>query len=183
MANLYFEAIRSATSCITREHVDLTLDTFAVDNTYTVFFHRPGSLLAATGGASGLFLDVVVTFEVLGTADRQRRHERRIATRMYEYRILDYHRTELLVYHWQPGLRFAGPDIPHIHLSAALMAQVDAISRLRIELDKLHLVTGQVSLQAVIRMLIAELKIAPRRPKWREILDRTEALAAADTRA
>ncbi|MBA2521396.1 MAG: hypothetical protein H0V24_17200 [Chloroflexia bacterium] len=176
-ANLFFEATRSATSCITREHVDLTLDTFAVDNTYTIFFHRPGSLHSASGGPSGLFLDVVLTFEVLIAKEKR---ERRIAIRMYEYRIVDYHQTELLVYHWQPGSCFAGPDVPHLHVSAALQAQIDAVSRLRIELDKLHLVTGMVSLQAMIRMLITEWKIAPLRHNWRDILARTEALSAND---
>jgi hypothetical protein len=135
--------------------------------------------LAAAGGPSGLFLDVVFTFEVLGAQSDDGGRGRSIATRMYEYRIIDYHRTELLVYHWQPGQRFAGPDVPHLHVSAALNAQIDAITRARIELDKLHLVTGQVSLQAMIRMLITELRIAPRRHNCREILERTEALPGA----
>ncbi|MDQ3695927.1 MAG: hypothetical protein M3464_20250 [Chloroflexota bacterium] len=99
---------------------------------------------------------------------------------MYEYRLLDHDHQELLVYHWQPGPGYHGPDHPHLHISAALHAQINAIAQLRIELDKLHLVTGIVSLPAVIQMLITELKIAPQRHNWRNILARTEALAADD---
>ena len=43
------------------------------------------------------------------------------------------------------------------------------------DLDGLHLPTGRVSLEAVIRMLITEFAIAPRRADWRRTLDRTEA--------
>ncbi|MBA2521394.1 MAG: hypothetical protein H0V24_17190 [Chloroflexia bacterium] len=93
---------------------------------------------------------------------------------MYEYRLLDYHNRELLVYHWQPGQGFAGPDPPHLHVSAALDAQIDALSQRQIQLDKRHLATGRVSLPAVVRMLITEFGIAPLRHDWRAILDRTE---------
>lgn len=100
---------------------------------------------------------------------------------MYEYRLLDHDHRELLVYHWQPGPSFAGPDHPHVHVSAALHAQVDAVTRREIGLDKLHVATGRVSLAAMVRMLITEFDIAPLRHDWRETLDRSELeLRAAD---
>lgn len=94
---------------------------------------------------------------------------------MYQYRLLDRDQTELLVYHWQPGPDSAGPDHPHLHISAALRAKVDASSTRTIGLDKLHIATGLVSLAAVVRMLIAEFGVAPQRPDWRETLDRIDA--------
>lgn len=93
---------------------------------------------------------------------------------MYEYRLLDRDERELLVYHWQPGPDFLGPDHPHLHVSASLRAQVDARTRREIELDRVHLPTGQVSIGAVVRLLITELDIAPLRDDWRETLDRIE---------
>ncbi len=99
---------------------------------------------------------------------------------MYEYRLLDRDHQELLVYHWQPGLRFLGPDHPHMHVSAALHAQVDARHRREIGLDKLHMATGVVSLAAFVRMLITEFGVSPLRHDWRETLDRVEAEAALD---
>lgn len=93
---------------------------------------------------------------------------------MYEYRLLDHHQTELLVYHWQPGPDFAGPDHPHLHVSASLSAQINAVDRQTIDLDRLHMATGRVSLEALVRMLITEFGIAPYRSDWRQTLDRTE---------
>ncbi len=93
---------------------------------------------------------------------------------MYQYRLLDHNHRELLAYHWQPGHAFAGPDHPHLHVSAALDAQLDAVTRRKIDLDKLHVATGQVSLAAMVRMLIIEFGIAPLRHDWRETLDRTD---------
>ncbi len=93
---------------------------------------------------------------------------------MYEYRLLDRDERELLVYHWQPGEAYLGLDHPHLHVSAALSAQINAVDRRSMDLDKLHLATGRVSLAAVIRMLIVEFRIAPQRPDWSAILQRTE---------
>jgi len=94
---------------------------------------------------------------------------------MYSMALLDVQERELLVYHWHPVSRFEGLDHPHLHVSAALTAQVDATTRREIGLDKLHLPTGQVSLAAVIRMLITEFGIAPLRHDWRDVLDRAAA--------
>ncbi len=94
---------------------------------------------------------------------------------MYQYRLLDRDQTELLVYHWQPGPEYAGPDHPHLHVSAALRAKADAVTTREIGLDKLHIATGLVSLAAIVRMLIAEFRLAPQRADWRETLDRIEA--------
>lgn len=80
---------------------------------------------------------------------------------MYQYRLLDRDERELLVYHWQPGDAYRGPDDPHLHVSAPLLAQVNALHRQSIDLDKLHLATGRVSLASVVRMLITEFRVAP----------------------
>jgi hypothetical protein len=97
---------------------------------------------------------------------------------MYTLTLHDSAHRELLVYHWHPGRSFLGPDHPHLHVSAALDAQVDAMSRREIGLDKLHLPTGQVTLAAFVRMLITEFNVAPIRSEWRDILDRAETALA-----
>lgn len=138
-------------------------------------FRDPVSLRSPSGGPSGLFLDVAHVFAIVEAERIRLRQQWRATTRMYEYRILDYHLEELLVYHWQPGVDFEGPDHPHLHISAALNAQVDAVAHRNIDLDKLHVATGRVSLEAIIRTSITEFKVAPQRHDWRETLDRTEA--------
>jgi len=97
---------------------------------------------------------------------------------MYEYRLLDAFERELLTYHWMPGERYLGPDHPHLHVSAALTAQADALTQREIRLDKLHLPTSQVTLAAFVRMLITEFGVAPLRDDWRNILDRADAALA-----
>lgn len=100
---------------------------------------------------------------------------------MYQYRLLDRDGRELLVYHWQPGANFRGPDHPHLHISASLSAQINALERRSIDLDMLHLATGRVSLASVVRMLITEFGIAPRRHDWTEMLDRAERIFQEET--
>jgi hypothetical protein len=143
---------------------------------HTVRFPDPPvSLRAPSGGPRGLLLDLSHVF-VIGEAPESVPFRRRwrVTTRMYQYRLLDRAERELLVYHWQPGDAFLGPDHPHVHVSAALLAHVTAVDTETIDLTSVHLATGRVSLEAVIRMLIEEFGVAPQRPDWRETLARTE---------
>lgn len=102
-----------------------------------------------------------------------------VLTRMYEYRLLDRQERELLVYHWQPGPRYAGPNHPHLHVSASLSAMTSAVDEREFDLDKLHLPTGQVALAAIVRSLITELGVEPTRPDWAHTLDDAEAAELA----
>jgi hypothetical protein len=95
---------------------------------------------------------------------------------MYQYRLLDSEERELLVYHWQPGDAFAGPDHPHAHVSAALSARISAAETETIDLDGRHVATGRVSLEAFVRMLIEEFGVAPQRSDWRQSLERAKAV-------
>lgn len=128
----------------------------------------------ASGGPSGMALDMTFRFTLVAGATQQSRNNWRVVERMYEYRLLDHHETELLVYHWQPRADYLGPDAPHLHVSAAVQAQVNAVSRREIDLDNLRLVTGPVTLTGIVRMLIEEFGIAPQRADWNDILQRAE---------
>lgn len=135
--------------------------------------HGPASLRAVGGGPSGLLFDVRQQFVVVPGDSRQWRAE----LRMYEYRVLDQQERELLVYHWQPKPEQRGPDHPHVHVSAALHARVNAVTTRAYDLDKRHLATGQVSLAMVVRMLIEEFGVAPLRPDWQDVVDRADQIA------
>jgi hypothetical protein len=125
------------------------------------------------GGPSGLLLDIRQQFAIATTDLRTWRVE----TRTYEFRLLDQSERELLVYHWQPGPGSRGPDHPHVHVSAALHARINAVTTRAYDLDKRHLVTGPVSLAIIVRMLIEEFGIAPLRPDWQHLLNRAEQIA------
>lgn len=138
------------------------------------FVGGPASLRALGGGPSGLLLGVRQQFAVV-EADVQLW---RVEPRTYELRLLDRFERELLVYHWQPGPGLRGPDHPHLHVSAALHAQVNAVTTRAHDLDKRHLVTGHVSLAMVVRMLIEEFGIAPLRPDMQQVLERAEQITS-----
>jgi hypothetical protein len=113
------DALASAASCVaTRRLASLTSD-FAPNQSYTVRFpDPPAPLRAATGGPSGLLLDAQHRFVIVEAPIRRAGRQWCASTRMYEYRLLDRDERELLVYHWQPGEDFLGPDHPHVHVSA-----------------------------------------------------------------
>lgn len=172
----FLETLGSAVSCVTAQRLAVSTDAFAVGAAHTIAFPAPVSLRSPAGGPSGLLFDVAHVFTNLEAERVRLRRNWRVTTQMYEYRLLDHELRELLVYHWQPGSEFAGPDHPHLHVSAALEAQIDAFSRRTIDLDRLHIATGRMSIEAVVRTLITEFRVAPMRHDWRNTLDRTEAV-------
>jgi hypothetical protein len=123
-----------------------------------------------SGGRSGLFFDLRYVFAIAQPAASHEEKPWSIVTESYEYRLLDHDHRELLAFHWQPGSHQLGPDFPHLHISASLDAKTDAVRRRQIKLDKLHIVTGPVSVVSVVRMLIDEFDAAPRRRNWKTIL-------------
>jgi hypothetical protein len=132
-------------------------------STYQLRFLQPAALRAIDGSASRFLFDIRHVFSIApGAAQSPDRWQ--IEPRRYEYGLLDRSQRELLVYHWHP--ESIGPDYPHLHVSASLNVQVDALTRRSIDLDKLHIVTGPVTLQSFIRMLITEFQIRPLRPDW-----------------
>ena len=132
--------------------------------------------LHGEAGPSGLQFDFRLQFRLVDDSPDIRRPAWHAHTVAYEYRLLDHHERELLVYHWQPGPAFPGPDHPHLHISAGVDARVSATASRTIPLDKLHLVTERVSLAAVVRMLIEEFRIRPIRSDWRVRLTRADVI-------
>jgi hypothetical protein len=177
-ARQFHETLGSVTSCVTAQRLRASRSLPDPDQLRSVRFDEPSSLRAPSGGPGGLFLDAFLLFAIVPIGRRWQ-----AAVRMYQYRLLDQQHAELLVYHWQPGAEFSGPDHPHIHVSATLNARTDALTTRAIDLDRRHVVTGQVSLAAVVRMLIEEFDVAPQRHDWRETLDRAEAMLQESERA
>ena len=173
-AQQFIQTLGLVTGCVTTERPTVsTRAPFTPGELYTIFFPDSVSLTREDGLASGLLLDISHVFEIVRAAEPRVRW--RVSTRMYEYRILDQQETELLVWHWQPGDEWFGPDHPHIHVSATLQARMRDGEELRaFDLDKIHVPTGRVLLEAVVRMLINEFNIRPARANWEAILERSE---------
>ena len=80
----------------------------------------------------------------------------------YFYELLDSDGREVLAYHWHPRGNSPVPT-PHLHLEQG--AQVG-----RTEVRDAHLPTGDVSMEAILRVLIEEMGVRPLRPDWESIL-------------
>jgi hypothetical protein len=174
-ARRYLEALGRVTSCVTAQRRFTPTRYLLPNRRYRIDFPgRPASLRASSGGRRGLLFDVETDAAIVEAQADHGRRRWRVSMVMYQYRLLDHDERELLVYHWQPGPDYLGPDEPHLHVSASLNAQTSAVDRQPIDLDKLHLATGRVSMASVVRMLITEFRVAPRRHDWAETLDRTE---------
>jgi hypothetical protein len=85
----------------------------------------------------------------------------------YIYDIADEADEPIAAFHWHPLDAQAGDEMrwPHLHAYGTHPS---------LTLHRLHLPTGRVSIEAVVRFLIEDLQVVPRRDDWSAILDRHE---------
>jgi hypothetical protein len=85
----------------------------------------------------------------------------------YVYELSDQGGDPIATWHWHPSTTRSEDEAhwPHIHAYGA---------RDPLTLHKLHLPTGRVSIEAVVRFLINDLDVIPRRDDWSDILNRHE---------
>jgi len=124
------------------------------------FLTMNGGRPATLGGPSRLRLRVQQNYRIIEsglTGD-----DWQVAVVGYNYAILDAELTEVLLYHWHP-IGNSPIATPHLHLRQG--AEVG-----RAEVRNAHLPTGDVSLNAVLRVLIEEMGVQPRRPDWDSVL-------------
>jgi hypothetical protein len=88
-------------------------------------------------------------------------------TTEYVYAVSDERDDLIAAWHWHPTSGRAGDEAhsPHIHAYG---------DRATLTLHKLHLPTGRVSLEALVRFLIEDFDVIPRRTDWSAILSRHE---------
>jgi hypothetical protein len=129
-------------------------------------FDRPAPV--ALRGGDRLLFSVNLQIELTAASDGT--PASRIAA--YRYHILDRDEREILAYHWHPegasSVRF-----PHLHLSSAIGPMPLPHGGV-VALDQMHLPTGIVPLGDVVRLLLVEFGVTPRRKDWEAVLDRLE---------
>ncbi len=85
----------------------------------------------------------------------------------YRYSIIDDEGRDVLEYHWHPVGQ--SPIIaPHLHIGHGAMIG-------RVEIGNVHLPTGQVSISDILRMLIRDFSVTPRREDWESVLNEVSA--------
>ena len=92
----------------------------------------------------------------------------KVTTAAYLYGIETPEASEVISFHWNPhGL--GKVTTPHVHLGPAVV-HPDALAR------DLHIPTGRVSLESVVRFPITELGVIPQLPDWEDMLLHNEEL-------
>lgn len=109
------------------------------------------------GAAEPLFLTIAQSVAIV--EDDRYLGEWRCRTTSYAYWIrAEEDGNEVFFFHWDSG----GQTGPHVHV-AATHDELGPIHRI-------HIPTGRVSFEAVLRMLIDDLDVQPNRGDWRAIL-------------
>ncbi len=117
-----------------------------------------------------LSFTVVESFVITAAGETDQR-QYRIQTTEYSYQILTRSGSELLAFHWTPLADGPGYRThSHMHVGNVLLADNAPIQNFH----KLHIPTARVSVESVIRMLIEEFGVRPRREAWSEILGARE---------
>lgn len=120
-------------------------------------------------GAAQFALSVIVQYRIVQA--RGRRGPWKVDVTDYLYHLHDHTEAEVILYHWHPSLT---PDNPHPHLHLEVGTRIG-----RKDLLGKHLPTGRVTFEEVLRFLITELHVQPRRPDWAAILDKNQSLFEA----
>lgn len=126
---------------------------------------------AVLRGAIPITISIALEFRVLerpGTPDPFT-----VATTRYFYVLATPTGDEILAFHWTPDAIGQGEVLfPHLHIGPAVVSRSTQI-RPR-TFHKVHVPTGFVSMQSVIRLAITEFGVTPLRPDWGAILAESE---------
>ena len=146
----FLKPLQQAVSCVT--HSVLVGRGHRPNTPYTLTFGGGRSAPLTGPHDAALFISVtyVVEPELGGWAVHYMR---------YIYNVLSAS-TEVLGYHWHPEDR--GPTKhPHLHI----YGQTAPVS-----LRKMHLPTGQIRLEDVLRLVISDFDVTPLREDWETVL-------------
>lgn len=117
---------------------------------------------------------LAIKHDLLVMRVNMRRNEFEAITAAYAYRVLDHNGDEIIAYPWHPNSA-SNVIHPHLHLSHSIKPVPSAPSNdPPIALADMHVATGFVSLSDIVRMLIIEFGVEPRRAGWETILEETE---------
>lgn len=123
-------------------------------------------------GIAELFLKISQNYQIIDTAEAGRSRYK-VETLGYQYSVETMERREVLIYQWSPT--GAGRMTrPHLHVGRRLLQESIKAGNRSYELPKLHMPTGRVAIEDVVRFAITELGAVSRRSDWQEVLERTQ---------
>lgn len=121
-----------------------------------------------------LQLRILLDYVVLHNTGSSSRMIYRAEFSRYMYSVLDLNGREIFAYHCHPG-GLSDVWTPHFHVTAAPSVELPVRNLspepADLHLGKVHFPTHRVSTAELVRFLITELNVAPRRPDWEAVLD------------
>jgi hypothetical protein len=153
--------LQQALDCLTPTVLNVSGGYFAAD--------RPHALTLGDGdpvalqGSERLGLSVAQNYRLVEFEGPRGPWKVQTIAYFYELRRGDH---ELLAYHWHPqgASRYTSP---HLHLGAGAEIAFAPLHRV-------HLPTGRIAVEELLRIAITEFGARPRRGDWEEVLDRTQ---------
>lgn len=149
----FVHALQQGLSCVTQ--AVLIQERQATNDRWTA---RLAGDRAALSGPRPLTLSMLLDFVVSGRHDNGA--DWGVQTVGYWYEIRHAAGPMVFAYHWHP----VGPSPitwPHLHLRGDVAG---------ISFAKVHLPTGPITLQELLRFVIVDLNVAPRRDDWEHVL-------------
>lgn len=164
------EGIRDALHCVTQVRLILrTPRELQLNTPYSIEFNDLDPVKLKGEHGLGLRVGQVVRIVEISPDDLLNRFQ--VSTVEYFYELSSEDQ-EILGFHWVPNTE--GKDavtFPHLHVGRALVGEQRLIRP--DDFHNLHIPTGRVSLESVLRLAIMEFQVQPLRRNWDEILRRT----------
>ena len=173
----FITPLREALSCVTERRLTTSHQrSYATNTIYSVVLNDMDPVrLKSDGIATPVYISIGQNIRVIETGDQEDpRGPYKVQTVEYFYDLRADTNTELLTFHWTPEAKGDGVvTFPHLHVERSLIAPTAPV-RPR-DFHKIHVPTGRVSVEAIIRLAITEFGAVPLKDDWAAVLDRTEA--------
>ena len=155
----YVDTIQRAVSCISDSVVSVRGGYYVADISHTLVMNRGNPV--RLGGTSALWLSIQQYYRIVESGTP--RTPWTVAEVGYRYEIMDANAREILAYHWHPTGQSSFIS-QHLHIGYGAMLG-------REEFQNAHLPTGYVSIVDVMRFLVRDFDVIPRRSEWESILN------------
>lgn len=108
---------------------------------------------------STIYLSASMNYTIIEAQDADR-GPFKVKTTAYQYMLTYKDEHEILAYQWHPQSKI---KFPHLHLGSS--AKISSKT-----LNKLHMPTGRIALEQVLRLTVDELGVKPINNRWEAIL-------------
>lgn len=109
---------------------------------------------------STIYLSASMNYTIVHVKEDADRGPFKVKTTAYQYMLTYKDEQEIFAYQWHPDSQI---KFPHLHLGSS--AKISSKT-----LNKLHLPTGRIALEQVLRLTVDELGVKPIKGKWDSIL-------------